>query len=206
MGQYHISLCPDLAEAFMPYDVGCGLKAAEQLFTRPGTCTALVALVSAMAATCRPICPSHPSLGDGPESVSSSRATMPRMMTFPAGMGRPCQRSTPPSATRRTRSLTRASRSSPTSRTRLPPFSKGPARCGSSRPHGAAAIASPSNRWRARSAAAVSPNMSSTPTTAPTISPFASASACGRSTSSARRAPAIGIASGPMKWPRASAE
>ena len=47
MGQYHIPVCPDLAEAFMPHDVGCGLKAAEQLFTRPGTCAALVALVSA---------------------------------------------------------------------------------------------------------------------------------------------------------------
>ena len=31
----------------MPHDVGSGLKAAEQLFTRPGTCAALVALVSA---------------------------------------------------------------------------------------------------------------------------------------------------------------
>ena len=40
MGQYHIPVCPDLAEAFMPHDVGCGLKAAEQLFTRPGTCAA----------------------------------------------------------------------------------------------------------------------------------------------------------------------
>jgi hypothetical protein len=47
MGQYHIPVCPDLAEAFMPHDIGCGLKSAEQLFTRPGTCAALVALVSA---------------------------------------------------------------------------------------------------------------------------------------------------------------
>jgi hypothetical protein len=47
MGQYHIPVCPDLAQAFMPHDVGCGLKSAEQLFTRPGTCAALVALVSA---------------------------------------------------------------------------------------------------------------------------------------------------------------
>jgi hypothetical protein len=47
MGQYHIPVCPDRAEAFMPHDIGCGLKAGEQLFTRPGTCAALVALVSA---------------------------------------------------------------------------------------------------------------------------------------------------------------
>jgi hypothetical protein len=47
MGQYHIPVCPDVEEAFMPHDVGCGLKATEQLFTRPGTCAALVALVSA---------------------------------------------------------------------------------------------------------------------------------------------------------------
>jgi hypothetical protein len=55
MGQYHIPVRPDLAEAFMPHDVGCGLKAAEQLFTRPGTCAALVASAPPAAATCRPI-------------------------------------------------------------------------------------------------------------------------------------------------------
>ena len=63
MGQYHIPVCPDLAEALMPHDVGCGLKSAEQLFTRPGTCAALVALVSARGGNMPADCSQSPLIG-----------------------------------------------------------------------------------------------------------------------------------------------
>jgi hypothetical protein len=47
MGQYHHPVCIEAEEGFVPHNLGCGLKEAEQIFTRPGTCAALVALVSA---------------------------------------------------------------------------------------------------------------------------------------------------------------
>src|SRR5665213_451030 len=63
MGQYHHPVCIEAEEGLVPHILGCGLKEAEQVFTRPGTCAALVALVSARGGNMPADCSHSPLVG-----------------------------------------------------------------------------------------------------------------------------------------------
>ena len=63
MGQYHHPVCIEAGEGLSPHLLGCGLKEAEQIFTRPGTCAALVALVSARGGNRPADCAQSPLVG-----------------------------------------------------------------------------------------------------------------------------------------------
>src|ERR1700682_1262918 len=63
MGQYHHPVCIEAEEGLVPHILGCGLQEAEQVFTRPGTCGALVALVAARGGNMPADCSHSPLVG-----------------------------------------------------------------------------------------------------------------------------------------------